>query len=397
MTDRRFDIAIAGCGPGGLAAALFLRRLGHQVVLFERFAEPSPVGSGLLVQPSGLAVLRELGLDAPIREKGARIDFLAGTDVVSGKRALDVRYGSLGKDRCAHGVHRSLLFGTLFDAVRAAGIPIETERTITESDGARLTFTDGDRSAAFDCVVDALGARTPLTPPSGHFLDYGALWATLDWPEGDDFQPNALDQRYRRAREMAGVMPIGVNPRTGKRGAAFFWSVRADQLKTLHAAGTPAWRERAAALWPATASLIEQIGSTDDMVFAHYAHRTVKRPVNGRLVHIGDAWHSTSPQLGQGANMALLDAAALGSAFAHFADIDEALAHYAWLRSGHIRLYQAMSAVFTPLYQADDGFRPFVRDQLVHWFAGLWPARNFVASLVSGGLGWPLRPMGIKL
>lgn len=62
----RHDIAIAGCGPAGLAAALFLIRQGHRITLVERFTAPKPVGSGLLLQPSGLAVLDALGLNDPI-------------------------------------------------------------------------------------------------------------------------------------------------------------------------------------------------------------------------------------------------------------------------------------------------------------------------------------------
>ena len=393
------DIAIAGCGPGGLAAALFLHRLGHRVTLFERFEEPQPVGSGLLIQPSGQAVLEALGLDAPIREKGARIDFLKGVSVPSGKRALDVRYGALGECACAYGVHRALLFDTLYDAVRAAGIPIETGRTVAaveiDTYGGRFGFADGATSARFDCLIDALGARTPLAPPSGHDLAYGALWATLDWPHSAGFLDDALDQRYRRAHEMVGVMPIGVSPATGTDGAAFFWSVRADAVEALHARGVDAWRDEVLALWPETAPLLNQIADTRDMVFAHYAHRTVRRPVSAPFAHLGDAWHSTSPQLGQGANMALLDAAGLASAFRRHSDIADAFAHYAWLRTNHIQIYQALSRVFTPLYQAGDGIRPFVRDQLVHWFAGLWPARTLVAAIVSGGIGWPLRPMAL--
>ncbi|MEM8695079.1 MAG: NAD(P)/FAD-dependent oxidoreductase [Pseudomonadota bacterium] len=394
------DIGIAGCGPGGLAAALFLHRLGHRVTLFERFDEPRPVGSGLLIQPSGLTVLDALGLAPPICDRGVRIDCLKGISVPSGRRALDVRYGALGGDVCAYGVHRGLLFDTLYDAVRDAGIAIETGRTVTQADsgagGGRFGFADGTRSARFDCLIDALGARTPLAPPSGGDLAYGALWATLDWPGGAGFLEDALDQRYRRAHEMVGVMPIGINPATGGQGAAFFWSVRADAVETLHARGTAAWRDTVLALWPETAPLLDQIADTRAMVFAHYAHRTVRRPVRAGFAHLGDAWHSTSPQLGQGANMALLDAAGLASAFRRHTNIADALAHYVWLRASHIHIYQMLSRVFTPLYQSGDGWRPCIRDQLVHRFAGLWPARALVAAIVSGGIGWPLRPMGLE-
>ena len=51
------DIAVAGCGIAGLAGALLLHRRGHAVTLYERFEQPRPLGSGLLLQPTGLAVL----------------------------------------------------------------------------------------------------------------------------------------------------------------------------------------------------------------------------------------------------------------------------------------------------------------------------------------------------
>ena len=79
---QRLDIAVCGCGPAGLAAALLLHRSGHRVRIFERFATPQPVGSGLLLQPTGLGVLHELGLSQRILELGARIDRLYGLEPV---------------------------------------------------------------------------------------------------------------------------------------------------------------------------------------------------------------------------------------------------------------------------------------------------------------------------
>ena len=52
----------SAAGFPGLAAALLLHRQGHHVTLYERFEAPRAVGSGLMVQPTGLAVLAALGL-----------------------------------------------------------------------------------------------------------------------------------------------------------------------------------------------------------------------------------------------------------------------------------------------------------------------------------------------
>ena len=74
---RALDIAVAGCGPGGMAAALLLARDRHRVTIFARFVAPRPLGSGLMIQPTGLAVLRELGLADTLLAHGARIDRLS--------------------------------------------------------------------------------------------------------------------------------------------------------------------------------------------------------------------------------------------------------------------------------------------------------------------------------
>ena len=91
------DTIVCGCGPGGMAAALLLQRSGHRVRIFEHFESPRPIGSGLLLQPPGMAVLEELGLSARMRGLGRRIDRLYGRAAATGRVVLDVRYGALGR------------------------------------------------------------------------------------------------------------------------------------------------------------------------------------------------------------------------------------------------------------------------------------------------------------
>ena len=235
---RGLDIAIAGCGPAGLAAALMLYRDGHRVTLFERFETPRPIGSGLMIQPTGLAVLRALGLESHLRACGAPIERLFGRTGASGRTVLDVRYAALGGNAASGiGTHRAALFAILHDAVRSAGIPIETARTIVGSATVtggrrRILFKDDCHAGPFDLLVDALGTRSPLAPPTGRALAYGALWASLDWPDAAGFDAVALEQRYQAASVMAGVLPIGTPPGMSWPQTAFFWSLRADRLES---------------------------------------------------------------------------------------------------------------------------------------------------------------------
>ena len=391
---RGLDIGVAGCGIGGLAAALLLARDGHQVTLYERFDAPRAVGSGLMVQPTGLAVLDRLGLASALIDAAAPVERLLGEAEPSGRVVLDVRYewlrrpGALG-----YGVHRATLFGILHGAVTVERIPIHTGRTVTGLARGRLQFAGGQASPPHDLVVDALGSASPLAGEPARPLAYGALWASLDWVDG--FDAAALEQRYRRASVMTGVLPIGLAPGGGTRQAAFFWLLRGDRLAAWQAGGLEAWKAEVHALWPATAPLLDQIRGPDRLTFARYAHRTLREAAAPGLIHIGDAWHSASPQLGQGANMALLDAWALAKALREEDSLDSALRRAVALRRSHVRLYQALSALFTPAYQSDSRILPWIRDRIVPPFGRLWPATRIQAEMVAGTFGSPLERLGL--
>jgi 2-polyprenyl-6-methoxyphenol hydroxylase-like FAD-dependent oxidoreductase len=390
---KRLDIAIAGCGVAGLACAALLRKQGARVVIFDKLETPQPLGSGLILQPVGLRVLEEIGAGGAIEALGAPIARLYGQSVPKQTVVLDVRYRALGPDApLGLAVHRGALFQVLYDAARAAGAEIVSGREILSADDGRLGFVGGSESARFDLVVDALGMRSPLSLPPEAPLPYGALWASLDW--AGDFDPAALEQRYERARKMAGVMPIGRLPGAAGNQAAFFWSLRHVDAPAWRAAPLVVWKDEVRALWPQTAPLLNQIRSHEQMVFASYAHRTLGAPISRKLAHVGDSWHCASPQLGQGANMALLDALALARALAGQDDLDIALGEYARLRLWHIRLYQLASWMFTPAYQSDSAAIAWLRDAIVSPLSRIPPAPRILAALVAGQVGWPLGAMG---
>jgi 2-polyprenyl-6-methoxyphenol hydroxylase-like FAD-dependent oxidoreductase len=346
-------------------------------------------------------VLHEMGLADRLIAGGARIDRLLGK-TGPGRVVLDVTYAALGKaGHFGVGVHRSDLFAALFEAARAEAIPIRTNQIITGSAVSgkqrHLQMADGSRSEPFDVIVDALGSRSALAPATGRDLAYGALWATLDWVEDGAFNWSALQQRYWRASKMAGVLPVGTPIGSTTRKLAFFWSLRADQLDHWRSRGLSAWKQEVLALWPQTQPLLDQITHADQLTFARYAHRTLPRPAEPALIHIGDAWHSASPQLGQGANMALLDAWALAKALVQDDSIDSALARAVSLRRRHVTLYQWLTALFTPVYQSDSRLLPMIRDRLVGPLSTLWPATWIQAALVAGLVGSPLRPLALDM
>ncbi|MEP7350032.1 MAG: NAD(P)/FAD-dependent oxidoreductase [Sphingorhabdus sp.] len=389
--DGGLKIAVVGCGPGGLASALFLHRAGHSVTLFDQFATPQPLGSGLLIQPSGQHVLNRLGLLDTIREKSATVRRLSGTNVLSGKRALDMEFGHLSNGAMALGIHRASLFDCLFDAVLKTEIPLHTGCVLADAKvgngGVNLRFGSGIDFGVFDLMIDASGARSQLASGAEHILPFAAFWTTVDMPVGSTIADGALDQRYWAASKMAGIMPIGINPATGNQGAALFWSVKPENADAILDRCVEEWSAEFLALWPQAAPFVAQVKSTKVLTLAIYRHRTGRAVSQNRIFHIGDSWHCTSPQLGQGANMALIDAAAVAAAIS-FADRIEFVGHhYRHLRADHVLLYQWLSYIFTPLYQSDSKLLPTLRDLIIHNFAKVPLVRNLIARVVSGNLG----------
>lgn len=399
----KLNIAIAGAGPAGLAAALYLERAGHRVTIFERFDTPSPVGSGLILQPTGLTVLHDLGLLNDILPLGARIDRLHGIDAKSGRTVLDVRYDALAGGRFGLAVHRAALFGVLHNAVAARGIEIMTGSELSDVESGpsaiRLLNQSGRELGGFDLAIDATGARSLLkrravTPSEPRPLTYGAFWASLEWSEG--FDENSLLQRYDKASVMVGVLPIGKVEPNAKKMAAFFWSLKPEEADAVRRAGLDAWKAKVLAIWPECAVFTDQIDSFEQLTLARYGHHTLTKPVGARLAIIGDAAHSTSPQLGQGANMALLDARALAFALERQETVDDALAAYAAARRRHVRVFQALSYMFTPFYQSDSVVLPLLRDRLVATLAKLPPAPQILAAMVAGTIVDPFKPIGLQ-
>ncbi|KGJ08231.1 FAD-dependent monooxygenase [Paracoccus versutus] len=382
-----YRIAIAGAGIGGLASAALLAREGHAVTLFERFAAPRPLGSGLVVQPVGLAVLDRIGAGEETRRLSSPIARMLGHEA-RGRKVLDVSYPAAAPGR---GIHRATLFGLLWDRVAGLGLPVVTGAEIAAAppDGAgrRLALADGRDFGPFDLVVDASGAGSRLSPLRARPLGYGAIWGTVPWPE-TDFPRDQLRQRYRAASRMAGVLPIGCLPGDPTPRAAVFWSMPLAELDRWPQTPVADWRAQVAALWPQMAPFLETIRDHAQMTPARYSHGTLRRPFAPGLVHIGDAAHRASPQLGQGANMALLDAFALAHALRR--PLAEALPDYAAMRRWHVRIYQAMSAAFTPMYQSGSRSLPWLRDLVLAPLSTLPLLRRGLTHLVAGTMIPPL-------
>lgn len=355
---ERLDVGVVGAGFAGLCAATLLGRAGHRVTLYERAVEPGPVGAAIVLQPSGLAVLAAMGLEEAVVARGAK---LGGLKVRSrsGRLLLDLDYG-IDPRWFGLGVSRGAIFDALFSAARE----VVTVRAGVEVVGLRCEGGEGAEQVLVGAesmgelgrhrlVVVADGARSKLADvvPGRKVVGYpwGALWFVGAW----DGETRLLEQVGDGARRFAGVLPMG------ERRASLFWSLRQSRLDAWRE-GFASWREEVVALAPLTRPLVKQIVSIDQVFFAPYFDVRMKRWSKPGVVVIGDAAHATSPQLGQGTNLALMDAWVLAKAVAEGGV--GGLVHYERMRRRQLAYYQRATRWLTPLFQSDSRVLGWMRD-----------------------------------
>jgi 2-polyprenyl-6-methoxyphenol hydroxylase-like FAD-dependent oxidoreductase len=375
---RRSRVAVVGFGVAGATAAALLAEQGHEVTVFERAPALEPVGAGVLLQPSGQLVLERLGILDEVARASEQIDrIVARSD--RGRVVLDLAYADGGDDLRGLGVARSTLHDALGALADRAGVEVRVATEIVSHRAGSLTDTMGARHGPFALVVGADGSASALRARSGlvrwsHEYAYGALWTV-----GRTSQVRGeLRQVVRGTRDLLGLLPLGAGR------CNFFFSQRHDRFAEVVSRGFAAWRDRVLALCPESEEVLADVEDFHGLALTGYRHVVLRKPYDGSLVLIGDAGHAMSPHLGQGVNLALIDAWTLARCVDREQRCEHALASYARARRTHLRFYAAMTMALSPFFQADGRLLGLARDTGLPLVQRVRPLRRAMARTMAG-------------
>ena len=354
---------IVGAGIGGLAAALALLRAGHRVRVIERSAALGEVGAGLSITPNASKALAYLGLAGELSRigstptAGSLRHYRTGEDLVRlpQDRSRE-RYGYP-----LYHVHRADLHQVLLSAVTALDVDsvVTSEEFVDfkeDHDGVSVHCSSGWSENA-DYVIGADGIHSRVReqlfgPDQPNFTGYVA-WRGLI--PGDRVPPGLLDpplcmtlgprrmlMRYPLRRgSWINFVAIAKRDAWMEEG----WSVRStlDELLTEFADFEP----RALDLLSLT---------PPDRLFKWGLFDRDPLPswTQGRVTLLGDAAHAMPPFTGQGAVMALEDAAVLGRAAQARGASKTFLKRYESARIGRVTDALAMSRARADLYFGDE-------------------------------------------
>ncbi|KQV92448.1 MULTISPECIES: FAD-dependent oxidoreductase [unclassified Roseateles] len=388
------SVAIVGAGVAGAAAAIRLAERGVAVDLYEAVPEPKPIGAGLLLQPTGQRVLTAMGLLDEALALGTRVDRLFG-DTPSGRAVLDMSYRRFHPEAYGLGIQRGALMGMLWKRVRELGVRWHCGALVEgfEQDEAGVTLRlSGGAKARHAALILANGSFSRLregmkVSQHARAFPWGAVWTVLPAPPG--FPQIELRQRFRSASQMIGLMPVGrADHADGARGINLFWSLPVAELE--------GWRERVgldrikqqmAELFPDVLPLLAGLRDAGQLREARYADVHMARWHDGRVLAIGDCAHGMSPQLGQGANMALIDAHELASEVG--GDWPGVFERYGRRRRAHLRFYGQASKGLTPMFQSHAVVAPWLRDRFFGWGGRLpYVHQQSIAVLAGYKTGW---------
>lgn len=309
--SAEWRIVIVGAGPAGLAAALAAKRRGLNVVVYEQAPDFKRVGGGILLHSNGLRVLEALGVLSSLEPhlrfgSRIRIEEAGGGVLVSS----DYSYLPIPQNRIAVAL-RYQLQEMLLAAVRKADVPVHFGHRCEgmRREGKTAVITFAARGETVETTADILlacdGVNSRVRELAG--LPFARIPVHEGWIRG----VVPIDRPETVMREVFGAdgRRFGIAPLPD--GNTYFYT-RAPLGEwseiVRDTARREAWIATFQSYGPDVMRILRAVPDWDMVNYAELSEIEMPRWADPPFFFIGDAAHAMTPNLGQGANSALVDA-----------------------------------------------------------------------------------------
>lgn len=304
------NVVIIGAGMGGLTTGIALKKFGHQVRIFEQTEKILPVGAAISLWSNGVKCLNYLGLTDKIAKLGGQMDDLAYVDGLTGDVMTQFSLLPLIEEvgQRPYPVARADLQNMLMDEFGRDQIYLGKKMVSLEdkADSVEVHFADGSSTQA-DLLIGADGTHS-LTRTYVLGQQVQRRYAGyVNWNGlveiSEDLAPAQQWTTYVGEGKRASLMPVA----DGK--FYFFLDVplpagldnNRDDYKKLLKQYFVDWCQP-------VQQLIERLDPQKTNRVEIHDIEPLTQFYKGRVVILGDAAHSTTPDIGQGGCQAMEDA-----------------------------------------------------------------------------------------
>lgn len=305
-------VVIIGAGMGGLATGIALRQIGYKVEIYDRVSELRPAGAGISLWSNGVKVVNRLGLGKEIASIGGQMNYMEYRSH-KGEQLNDISLAPLvnAVGQRPYPVARTDLQQMLLNAFGAENVQLNSKCIAIEQDTDSVTavFENG-HTATGDILIGADGVHSTVRR---HVLGYDSqrrYVGYVNWNGlvliGEDIGPKDTWTIYVGEHKRASVMPVG-----GDRFYFFF-----DVPLAKGTFSEPSQRQAELAEFfkgwaEPVQTLIQRLDPLKTNRVEIHDIEPLERLARGRVALLGDAAHSTAPDLGQGGCQAMEDAEVL--------------------------------------------------------------------------------------
>ena len=310
------EIAIIGAGMGGLTTGIALKKFGHRVTIYEQAEQILPVGAAISLWSNGVKCLNYLGLTEQVAKLGGQMNDLAYIDGLNGEVMTQFSLAPLIEEvgQRPYPVSRAELQNMLMDEFGRKDIQLGKKMVSIEDKGqhVEIGFQDGS-TASTELLIGADGTHSmtrqyvlgkQVERRYAGYVNWNGLVEI-----SEDLAPAQQWTTFVGEGKRASLMPVA------EQRFYFFFDVPLPAgLENQRSEYKPLLKQYFSGWCPQVQRLIDSIDEQKTNRVEIHDIEPFTQFYKGRVVILGDAAHSTTPDIGQGGCQAMEDAVYLARA-----------------------------------------------------------------------------------